>query len=119
MAINPIGNNGGRAVPLPAAPQGAPARPAQAPAIAPEPSPQPLPNQQEQVKRAVESVRQMVEATQPNSLLFSVDDDTGKTVVRVADAQTGEIIRQIPSEEMLEIARSLDKLQGMLLHQKA
>jgi len=54
-----------------------------------------------------------------NSLHFSVDDDTGKTVVKVIDIGTKELIRQIPSEEMLAIAKALDGIKGLLLHQKA
>lgn len=120
MAINTISNSGGQnAAPLPAAPQGAPAPvPVKAPAVTPQPAPQQQPSK-EQVQKAVESMRQMIETTAPNSLAFSIDDDTGKTIVRVTDAQTGEMIRQIPSKELLEIARSLDKMQGMLLRQKA
>lgn len=53
------------------------------------------------------------------SLHFSVDDDTGKTVVKVIDSGTKELIRQIPSEEMLAIAKALDGIKGLLLHQKA
>ena len=48
-----------------------------------------------------------------------MDDSTGKTVIKVVDSSTHELIRQIPSEEMLEIARALDRLQGLLVHQKA
>lgn len=50
---------------------------------------------------------------------FSVDEDTGKTVVRVIDKQSGTIIRQMPSQEMLEIAKALDRLQGMLISNAA
>jgi flagellar protein FlaG len=35
------------------------------------------------------------------------------------DSETGEVIRQIPSKELLEIAHAIDKMQGMLLKQKA
>jgi flagellar protein FlaG len=123
MAINTISNSGGQnAAPLPAAPVlqgGAPAPvPVKAPAVTPQPAPQQQPSK-EQVQKAVDSMRQMIETTSPNSLAFSIDDDTGKTIVRVTDAQTGEMIRQIPSQELLEIARSLDRMQGMLLQQKA
>ncbi len=38
---------------------------------------------------------------------FHVDADTNRMVVTVRDKETGEIIRQIPSEEILRIARSL------------
>lgn len=119
MALSTIGNNGAQAAPLPAAPQGAAAPAARVPAAVPEPVPQQQPADQKQLQRAMESMKQLVEAKAPNSLSFSVDDSTGKTVVKVSDAQTGEMIRQIPSEELLEIARSLDKLQGMLLRQEA
>lgn len=117
MAIT-IGNTGTQsAATLPAAPQGAP-QPAVKVAVAvPEPAPQQQP-QPEQVQKAMESLKQLIESKAPNSLSFSIDDTTGKTVVRITDAQTGEMIRQIPSEEMLEIARSLDRMQGMLLQEQ-
>jgi len=53
------------------------------------------------------------------SLNFSVDHDLGKVVVKVMDSATKEVIKQIPSEEMLAIARALDKLQGLLVQAKA
>lgn len=52
-------------------------------------------------------------------LQFSVDNSTGKTVVKVVHEQSGEIIRQIPSEEMLSIARNIGKMQGLLFEKKA
>jgi len=121
MALT-IGNNGapGTAT-LPAAPVpqgGAPQPAAKVSAAVPEPAPRQQP-QPEQVQKAVESLKQLVEAKAPNSLAFSIDDSTGKTIVTITDAETGDMIRQIPSEEMLEIARSLDMMQGMLLQQKA
>lgn len=54
-----------------------------------------------------------------NNLQFSVDESTGKNVIRVVDASTEEVIRQVPTEEVLVIARALDKLQGLLLKEKA
>ncbi|MBU0752786.1 MAG: flagellar protein FlaG [Gammaproteobacteria bacterium] len=113
-----IGNSGTQ-TPLPAAPQGEPAPVARTPVVVPEPVPQQQQPSREQVQMAMEAVKQMIETSAPNSLQFSIDDDTGKTIVRVSDAQTGEMIRQIPSKELLEIARSLDRMQGLLLHQKA
>jgi flagellar protein FlaG len=50
---------------------------------------------------------------------FSVDGDTGRTIVRVTDRQTGDLLRQMPSKEALEIAKALDKMQGLLIRQKA
>lgn len=42
------------------------------------------------------------------SLEFRVDKDSGRTVVSVRDAETGELIRQIPGEEVLRMARYMD-----------
>ena len=54
------------------------------------------------------------------NLEFSVDEAAvGKTVVKVVDRETGDMIRQIPSEEALAIAKALDQLQGLLIRQKA
>ena len=41
------------------------------------------------------------------SLLFTVDEESGKDVVTVLDSETDEVIRQYPSEEVLVIARQL------------
>ncbi|MBL8497611.1 flagellar biosynthesis protein FlaG [Nitrosomonas sp. JL21] len=72
----------------------------------------------EQVKDAAQQIEQFTQNIAQN-LKFSVDEDTGKTVVKIVDSQTQEIIRQIPSEEAISIARTLDKVQGLLLNGKA
>lgn len=72
----------------------------------------------EQVKDAAEEVQKAVSPV-AQELLFSVDRDTGKTVVKVMDTETQKVIRQIPSEEMLAMAQQLDKLHGLLVKQKA
>lgn len=51
------------------------------------------------------------------SVQFLVDGD--KTIVKVIDPKTNQIIRQIPSEEALAIAENLDKLQGLLINSRA
>lgn len=96
-----------------------PARGAPAKAESSRPVPAATPaEQQQQLEAAVKAVQ---EFTQPmaNSLEFSLDDESGRTIVKVVDTSTDEVIRQIPSEEMLEIARALDRLQGLLVRQKA
>ncbi len=47
-------------------------------------------------------------------LSFTVDDDTGDTVIVVKDRQTDEVVRQIPSEEVLQLAQKLLELQEEL-----
>jgi flagellar protein FlaG len=70
------------------------------------------------LEQAVRDLSESLNVTEPPQLAFSIDEATEKTVVRVTDASTGELIRQIPSEEVLAIARSLDKFQGLLLKQE-
>ncbi len=74
--------------------------------------------QKEDVKKAVDDIQKFV-STKNQDLQFSIDEELGKTVVKVVDRSTKEIIRQYPSEEMLQIAKALDKLQGLLVKQQA
>lgn len=48
-------------------------------------------------------------------LNFVVNNDIGKTVIQVTDSETHEVIRQIPSEEFIEIAKALEKTQSLLM----
>lgn len=50
-----------------------------------------------------------------SDLKFTVDEETGINVVKFIDVNTKEVIRQIPAQEMLEIAKRLDELQGLLI----
>lgn len=72
----------------------------------------------ERVEKSVDEMRSAVSDSASNNLQFSIDSDTGQTIVRVTDMQTGELIRQIPSEELVELAKSLDRMQGKLLRQQ-
>ncbi len=72
----------------------------------------------DELDHALEAVRKVVEPVARN-LQFTVDEDTGRTVVKVIDSSTQEVIRQIPSKEILSIAKALDKLQGLLIKQEA
>jgi flagellar protein FlaG len=57
--------------------------------------------------------------TVTNAVEFTIDKESGDTVVKVVDTATKEVVRQFPSEEMLAIAKALDKIQGLLIKQKA
>jgi flagellar protein FlaG len=72
----------------------------------------------EQVQQVAQQLRRIAEPVAQN-LQFTVDGDTGKTVIRVVDGATKEVIRQIPNEEVLAITRALDRLQGLLIKSKA
>ncbi|MBI3711431.1 MAG: flagellar protein FlaG [Burkholderiales bacterium] len=71
-----------------------------------------------EVSKAVSDINKAIQALSQN-LEFSVDKDANKVVVKVIDQQTKQVLRQIPTVEALEIAKSLDKLQGLLIRQQA
>ncbi|WP_232522437.1 flagellar protein FlaG [Marinimicrobium alkaliphilum] len=60
----------------------------------------------EQLREAVAQMNEYIQATQ-RDLRFTVDQDSGETIVRVLDRQTQEVIRQIPDEVFLNLARNL------------
>lgn len=70
------------------------------------------------LNEAVRNINVTMRAMQ-QSLEFSVDDDSKRLIVKVVDQQTKEVIRQMPSAEALEIAKALDRVQGLLIRQKA
>ncbi|MGA7980091.1 MAG: flagellar protein FlaG [Chromatiaceae bacterium] len=59
------------------------------------------------------------------TLEFSIDESTGRTVITVLDAETQQVIRQIPPEKFLAVARQLtaheseDMSLGLLVQEKA
>lgn len=73
---------------------------------------------EEQIKQAAQKIQGAVNNLAQN-LRFSVDEDTGKTIIKVMDAQTEEVIRQIPTKEAVEIARTLNRVHGLLFNDKA
>ena len=76
------------------------------------------PVSQEELKTAVQSVKEYIKPFN-NNLEFSVSDETEQVVIKVVDSTTKELIRQIPSEEMLAIAKALDSLKGLFVKQQA
>ena len=73
----------------------------------------------EELKGAVAAINHALQQSNRN-LEFSVDTDTHRTVVKMVDTSTGELIRQFPSEATLAISRGIDQFQrGLLLTQKA
>lgn len=71
-----------------------------------------------QSDHAVTEINQALE-TLATSLKFEVDDQSGHTLVKVIDQDSGEVLRQIPSEATVRIARSLDKMVGHLVKTEA
>lgn len=63
-----------------------------------------------QIETAVSQLSEFVQSSN-RQLNFSVDKGSNKQVVKVTDAVSGEIIRQIPSEEVLKLSERLQDLQ--------
>ena len=61
------------------------------------------------VEKAVERLSEVASSFQRN-LAFSVNKDTGDTVIVVSDTETNEVIRQIPSEFSVQLAQNLESL---------
>lgn len=72
----------------------------------------------DEVNQAVSELNKASQA-KAQGLEFSVDNDSKRTVVKVVDQTTKEVLRQIPSPEALAIAKSLDNSKGMLIKQTA
>jgi flagellar protein FlaG len=79
--------------------------------VAPEPAPA-------DVQRVLGEINKVMQ-TLGRDIEFSIDTDSQRPVVKVVDQETGEVIRQMPSAEALEIGKALDKVQGLLIRQRA
>lgn len=73
---------------------------------------------QAELKDAVDNINKSMKALS-QSLEFSIDEDSNRTIVKVVDQSTKEVIRQIPTPEALQIAKALDTVQGLLIKQTA
>lgn len=86
------------------------------------PDPTPVQHKSEpssqQLLQALQTInRKLANST---SLEFSFDEGTKQTVVKITDKESGEVIRQIPSDAALAIAESIgDYQKGLLLRQEA
>ena len=72
----------------------------------------------EVVAKAAQQIQSFVQSMGRN-LSFSVDSTTGYHIVRVTNPETGEVVRQLPTEELIRIAQSFEQLNAALVHQKA
>ena len=67
-----------------------------------------------EVKEAVSKLNEYVQKTQ-RDLDFQLDEDSGKTVIKVYDRQSEQLVRQIPNEQALEMAKRLNTDEPSLL----
>ncbi len=70
------------------------------------------------IVEAAQQVRDFLQMAR-RDLEFSVDKDSGTTVIRVLDAATGKLVRQIPPDEVLAMVKRLGQPEGVLFRGRA
>jgi len=73
---------------------------------------------EEVIAKAAAQIQNFVQQMGRN-LSFTIDETTGYNVVQVINPETNEVIRQLPSEELLKIAKSMEQLNSVLINQRA
>ncbi len=72
----------------------------------------------EEVEDAVSTIQQFAQSVRRN-LEFQLDESSGRVVVKVTDGESGDVVRQIPSEDALRLAESLDEVRSLLFKAEA
>ncbi|RCV90927.1 flagellar protein FlaG [Billgrantia montanilacus] len=67
----------------------------------------------------VEPIQRINEVLRQYGVEFELNEMPSRVVTRIVDRETGDVLRQIPSEEVLAIAERLDELQGRLIRLEA
>jgi flagellar protein FlaG len=73
----------------------------------------------EYLSKVVEKLQNFFQDVFNVDLDFRLDDKTDQMVVRVMNRETGQVIRQIPSEEVVKLREKLEELRGALFNGKA
>jgi flagellar protein FlaG len=74
--------------------------------------------EQGKLKAAVQEIEKFVQSVKRN-LEFSIDEASGQVVVKVIASESGEVVRQIPNEEVLRLANSLNDASSLLFNAEA
>jgi len=74
-------------------------------------------NVQETETSAKQGIREALQAAEKRSteLSFSVDKDNGELIVKVVNKETGEVVREVPPEEIREMRKALAEMKGFLV----
>ncbi|WP_025563174.1 MULTISPECIES: flagellar protein FlaG [unclassified Psychromonas] len=71
----------------------------------------------DEISETVEEMNSFLQEMKRN-LSFSVDEDLGKNVITVKDTENDEVIRQIPSEDLMVLRKKMDDVAGILFDTK-
>lgn len=74
--------------------------------------------ERESLQKAVSSIEGFVQSIR-RDLNFSLDESSGRVVIKVTDSVSGDVIRQMPSEEALRLAESLEEVRSLLFKAEA
>lgn len=66
----------------------------------------------------VRDINTLVYQVAATKVSFDVDEETGRSVVRVVNKETGEIIRQVPPEELLTLVARMRQLSGLIFNKE-
>jgi flagellar protein FlaG len=70
-----------------------------------------------ELRNSVDAINRFLEDN--SEVRFSIDEDSGLSVVKVIDTETKKVLRQFPSEQSLEIGKNLSSLKGLLIDSTA
>ncbi|MBM7059568.1 flagellar protein FlaG [Pseudomonas sp. UL073] len=76
------------------------------------------PGMKDSLGAAVANMSSFAQSVQRN-LNFSIDDASGEVVIKVMDRDSGEMVRQIPSEDALRLAEQLEELRSLMFEARA
>lgn len=71
-----------------------------------------------QIPQALEDINKMLDSWSV-SIQFEVDPSYKDVIVKVVDQDTHKVLLQIPSEDVVRIAKAMDRLKGLLVEQTA
>ena len=72
---------------------------------------------EQELNEAIKTLDIMMEIRQ-RSVQFERDETSGTNIIRVVDDRTGEVIRQMPPDELLNFMRNLTKMLGNFIDEK-
>ncbi|MAK72915.1 MAG: flagellar biosynthesis protein FlaG [Pseudomonadales bacterium] len=74
--------------------------------------------EREKLQAAVSDIQGFVQSVR-RDINFNLDEDSGRVVINVTEATSGDVIRQIPSEEALRLAENLSEIRSVLFEAEA
>ncbi|WP_341303418.1 flagellar protein FlaG [Pseudomonas sp. TMP25] len=77
-----------------------------------------VPASREKIEAAVATIQDFAQTVR-RDLNFTLEEGSGRVVVKVTDAGSGDVIRQIPSEEALQLAENLSEVRSLLFKAEA